>query len=296
MKIQHRQGCAERLGMAAELTVIQRLDTCVLCAQKLPPKTCAWWDSAEQTVTCIACRPTGTTIPRQMRVSRRPPATVASGIGSDSMPHEYDRRVATLRRQPGVIFGEQVLGDIGAHLVEESAPTTSRAESAGDERVLAAFLDREVGHVSTVLHDRRVPATPNNIDHLVVSSTGIWVIGVGSHSGKVERRNVGGRLAPDPRLFVAQRNKTELVAGVTERATAVEQVLENVGFSSIPIRGCLCFTDADWRFRPKPFSIDGVWVGWPQALVETLRAAPVLERSALATLVQHLCVEFPASR
>lgn len=282
--------------MAEELTVIQRLDTCVSCAQKLPPKTCAWWDSAEQTVTCIACRPTGTTIPRPVRTSVRPPATVDVGTGSDSVPQEYERRVATLRRKPGVIFGEQVIGDIGAHLVDESASTTSRAEGARDERVLAAFLDREVGHVATLLHDRRVPATRYNIDHLLVSSTGIWVIGVEGHSGKVERRNVGGRLAPDPRLFVAQRDETELVAGVRERAVAVERALEDVGFSSIPIRGCLCFTAADWRFRPKPFSIDGVWVGWPQALVKTLRAAPVLERSALATLAHHLSVEFPASR
>ena len=282
--------------MAEELTVIQRLDTCVSCAQKLPPKTCAWWDSAERTVTCIACRPTGTTIPRPMRPSLRPPVTVQSGTGGDSLPHEYERRVATLRRQPGVIFGERVIGDIGANLADESALTTSPAGGAGEERALAAFLDREVGHVATVLHDRRVPAIRDNIDHLVVSSTGIWVIDVEDHSGKVECHNVGGRLTPDPRLFVAQRDKTKLVTGVTERATAVERALETVGFSSIPIRGCLCFTDADWRFRPKPFLIDGVWVGWPQALVKTLRAAPVLERSALTTLVHHLRVEFPASR
>ncbi len=234
--------------------------------------------------------------PAPATIERRAPATVDAGTGSDAEPHESGRRVATLRRQPAVIFGEQVIGDIEALLVDESAPTRSRAENARDERGLAAFLDHGVSHVSTVLHNRRVPATSNNIDHLAVSSTGIWVIGVEDHTGRVERRDVGGRLAPDPRLFVAQRNKTELVAGVAERAMAVEQVLEKVGFSSIPIRGCLCFTDADWRFRPKLFPIDGVWVGWPQALVKTLRAAPVLERSALATLVQHLCVEFPASR
>ena len=282
--------------MAEELTVIQRLGTCVSCGQTLPSKTCAWWDSAERTVTCIACRPTGTTIPRPMRPSLRPPVTAESGSGDDSLPHEYQRSVATLRRRPGVIFGEQIIGDLGAHLIDESAPTSSRVEGPSDDGVLAAFLDREVGHVATLLHDRRVPATRNNIDHLVVSSTGIWVIDVEDHPGKVERRNAGGRFAPDPRLFVAQSDKTELVAGVAERAAAVEQVLATVGFSSIPIRGCLCFNDADWPFRPKPFSIDGVWVGWPRALVKTLLAAPAPERSALATLVHHLSVEFPASR
>jgi hypothetical protein len=109
--------------MAEKLMVIQRLDTCVSCAQTLAPKTCAWWDSAERTVTCTACRPTGVLTSRAARTTPRPPTPIAHRAGSISAMQEYERRVAKLRRQPGVIFGEEVVGDIGVHLADESPPT-----------------------------------------------------------------------------------------------------------------------------------------------------------------------------
>ncbi len=299
--------------MAGKLMVIQRPDTCVSCAQTLPPKTCAWWDSTERTVTCTACRPTGmvlprpgpTTlprpalaIPRPARTTFPPPAPIDHGTGSVAVQPEHDRRVTTLRRQPGVIFGEQVLGDIGVQLPDDPVPSTSWAEGpevVDGERGLAAFLDREVGHAAIVLHDRRVSTSKGNIEHLVVASTGVWLIDSKDYAGKVEGRNVGERHEPELRLFVAHRNQTKLVEAMTERVKAVERALDTTRIASVPIQGCLCFTGADWRFRSKPFLIDGIWIGWPQVLIKTLRATPVLERSTVATLADHLGTRFPAA-
>ena len=162
------------------------------------------------------------------------------------------------------------------------------SEAADGEVGLAAFLDREVGHAATVLHDRRVPTTTGNIDHLVVASTGIWVIDAKNYFGKVECRNVGERQTPEPRLFVAHRNQTKLVASMTERANGrragarTDRLLER----SDP--GLPLFHPSRLAVPPQAVVDRRVWIGWPQVLIKTLRVTPMLERSAVATLADHL--------
>ena len=275
--------------------VIQQPDSCASCAQNLPEKTCAWWDSTDRTVTCTACRPVGMSTLRAARATLPPPAPIDHGTAGASAERFREHRAAKLRQQPGVIFGETVIGDIGVQLAEEPPSRTRRAKGADGKHSLADFLDREVGHAATILTDRRVPTRRGNIDHLVVASTGVWVIDVKNYFGRVESRNAGGRQTPEPVLFVAHRNQTNLIVGMTERAEAVEWALERIGLAGVPVRRCLCFTRADWGFRAKPFTVDGVWIGWPEALAKALRASPVLERSAVATLAHHLSVQFPAS-
>ena len=41
------------------------------------------------------------------------------------------------------------------------------------------------------LHDRRVPGTRGNIDHIVVGPAGVFVIDAKNYQGKIEVRNRG---------------------------------------------------------------------------------------------------------
>ena len=60
-----------------------------------------------------------------------------------------------------------------------------------------------------MLHDRRVPNTRGNIDHLVIAATGVWIVDAKKWEGRVERR-WGGR--PSQRLlFVNGRNRTAAI-------------------------------------------------------------------------------------
>ena len=49
------------------------------------------------------------------------------------------------------------------------------SEAAGERR-LARRLNDELADIAVVLHDREVPNTRGNIDHLVVAPSGIWII------------------------------------------------------------------------------------------------------------------------
>lgn len=54
------------------------------------------------------------------------------------------------------------------------------------------------------LHDRRVPGTKGNIDHLAVGPGGVYIVDAKRYEGKVERRDVGSFFRPDARLYVNQ--------------------------------------------------------------------------------------------
>lgn len=194
-----------------------------------------------------------------------------------------------------MIFGEEVLGDVAVHVIDEPQSLAVRARDAEGERRLATHLDQELTNGATVLHDRRVPKARGTIDHLVVAPTGVWVIDAKNSAGRVERRRTGSWRRPESRLYVENRDQTELVGKMDVQSDAVRAALEPIDFATLPVRRCLCFTSADWSSFSRPFSIDDVWIGWPQALTRAMRSNPILGPAEVVTVAQHLSAEFPAS-
>ena len=71
------------------------------------------------------------------------------------------------------------------------------------------------------LHDRRVPGTRGNIDHIVVGPAGVFVIDAKNYQGKIEIRNRGWFFRPDHRLYVGRRDCSNLAAGLGWQVEAV---------------------------------------------------------------------------
>ena len=80
--------------------------------------------------------------------------------------------------------------------------------SAG-EQATAALLDRLPRHRWTVLHDRALPGTRANVDHVVIGPTGVWVVDSKAYRAplRVRRGQVwaGAVLAAGDAAAVAQR-------------------------------------------------------------------------------------------
>src|SRR4029077_12190747 len=96
------------------------------------------------------------------------------------------------------------------------------AYGAQGERALGGLLNRLRDDGMSVLHDRRIPSSRANIDHIVVGPAGVFVVDAKNYKGRVERRARGGFFSTDYRLFVGGRDNTALIAGMTKRHTRCE--------------------------------------------------------------------------
>jgi hypothetical protein len=125
-------------------------------------------------------------------------------------------------------------------------------------------------------HDRKVPRSTANIDHLAVTGQTVWVIDAKRYKGRVETRGHGLLSRRPPDLYVGGRNQTKLVEGVQKQVQVVREVLAGhsaaLAMEEIPVRGALVFVDAEFGLFPSPFAVDGVWVGWGKAIRTRLGA------------------------
>ena len=66
----------------------------------------------------------------------------------------------------------------------QDAPQHERswARGAGGEELVARALAKHCPDVA-VLHDRRIPGSRANIDHIAVAATGVWVIDTKRYKG-----------------------------------------------------------------------------------------------------------------
>ena len=143
------------------------------------------------------------------------------------------------------------------------------------------------------IHDRRIPGSRANIDHIAVAANGVHVIDPKRYTGEVRRRDVGSFFRSDERLYVGSRDRSHLVDGVVRQMSEVRKVLAD--HPDVTIFGALCFVDADWRLFSRPFVIDGVWVGWPEALRSYVSGTGPLTQDVRQSLASSIISSLPAA-
>jgi diadenosine tetraphosphatase ApaH/serine/threonine PP2A family protein phosphatase len=183
---------------------------------------------------------------------------------------EFERR--RRQREESIRVRHPKLGGLIVALSDEPQSTTAWARGAVGERRLGGALEGLGDEAMVVLHDRRIPGSRANIDHLVVAPRGVYIIDTKAYKGRVEFRRGGWLSKRPPSLFVGGRDRSSLVAGMAKQIDAVERVL--AGHSDAAharVLPALCFFDSDWGLLDRPFNIEEVWVGWPRALGKLLR-------------------------
>lgn len=210
------------------------------------------------------------------------PSSYQPGVAGASARREYERRKAKDEQRLRQKWGR--FGGIAVALADEKQSTRAWATGAAGEERIGAGLDTLASDHVAVLHDRRIPGTRANIDHIVVTRGGIWVIDAKRYRGRPMLRVDGGFLRPRvERLVVGRRDCTKLVDGVLKQVALVRGVLgaavdrvPGAGDAAeadelVPVHGALCFIDADWPLIGGAFSTRGVAVLWPKRLVKQLR-------------------------
>ena len=271
--------------MTGKLMSIRRADVCSSCGVELPAGSSAYWLANERVVHCVGCEPSTPITP--------------GGVPGGSARREYElRSTRELSKKVKAVADDAewrsaikekrpVLGRVAAALTpkpvitpESQSTRAWKVGSEGEERV--AEVMATVTGVAT-LHDRLVPGTRANIDHIVVGPSGVFVVDAKKYTGAIEVRDRGGLFRIDERLYVNNRDRTSKVEGVLGQLEVVRTALGDA-FPNVEVQGVLCFIGCYWGMRARIKVVKGVTCLWPDALpghvVATGPHAPHLEAIA----------------
>jgi hypothetical protein len=249
--------------------------TCRVCQTELPAQTEAIYERETKSVRCL---------------THDAPEVVDPdpGVPGASARREFERRAA--KREARIREVHPKLGGL-IHAVTDD-PQSTRAWNTGaiGEERLGGRLNELSTDTLRVLHDRRIPGTRANIDHLAVTPNGVYVIDAKKYAGRPILRIEGGILRPRvEKLMVGSRNCTKLVDGMLKQ---IDVVVGAVG-SEVPVYGVLCFVEADWPLIGGAFTTRGVLVVWPKKLYPKLQSDGPLEASAIDQLHRVLAQALP---
>lgn len=251
---------------------------CRLCGTTLAARTEAVYERDTKTVRCVACPSPPQPPSQELDVADAVVETPATSIEADteqvpepgtagaSARREFERRQA--RREERIRTKHPKLSGLILALSDDPQSTTAWNSGALGEERLGQGLDARASDSVRLLHDRRIPGTRANIDHVAVTPAGVLVIDAKRYVGQRPALVVeGGLIRPRvEKLRVGSRDQTKLVDGVIKQ---VELVAGLVG-DALPVRGCLCFIEADWPLIGGAFTVRGVDVLWPKRLYPQL--------------------------
>jgi hypothetical protein len=273
------------LTVADERLIRLRYDgVCAGCAEVLEAGVRGWWEGDAKAVRCEVCGPAA---PPSPKVMPEFDASLQPDVAGASAQRQFDR--LHQGREDETRTHHPHIGGLILAVTTDPQSTTAWAKGAVGEERVGRRLDRLTETGALVLHDRRIPGTRANIDHVVVAPAGVWIIDTKNHSGTVELRDRGGWFRRDERLFVGGRERTKLVGGMTKQVEAVAQALDD---ATVPIYAVLCFTGADWALFAKPFVVDGVLVTWPRALIKVISQSKGYD-VAVTDVVARLATRLP---
>ena len=294
---------------------------CSICHEAVPAGIRALYVPERKQVTCMNCYSATAPGAGDTEAATSPePGTSAAPVPSVrgqagvSTRREYEKRAARHRQREEERIAEDarwraeavrehpILGRIASATTPKAnirpEPQSVRAWEVGarGEETLSKLLNGWAnGRDRFVLHDRRIPGTRANIDHIAVVANGVWAIDAKHYRGLVESRDVGGWLRTDLRLKVGGRDRSKLLEGLAWQIGNIEEtIFDATGEKAIPVQGILCFIDADWRWFAKPPRFGtNMHAAWPSAAVSMLAGEGYIADQELTSLAHLLADRFP---
>lgn len=253
---------------------------CLGCDAQIAAGSEAAWDRQAKTATCCRCLGLGVD-PTPAPADPFAGPSIALGSAGASALAEFERRSSfggdsISRRSPR-------LGGILRTLAGEPQHTRAWLKGAEGEMALGRMLDAVPS--GWALHDRGIPGSPANIDHVVVVPSGVFVIDAKLYAGKLTKSR--------GQLYVGGRSKATLIEGSHKQIELVSAQLQ--GEPAAQVRGVLCFVRGTFETYP-PFTVGGVTVHSVGTLRRKLTKDGPLSFSDRQRIAGHLSDRFPPAR
>jgi hypothetical protein len=256
---------------------------CRVCGADLPARADAIYERSSKTVRCLMHVEADDTA--AVEVATDP---IDVGTPGASARREFERRKAG--REKRVRAKHPKIGGLLHAFSDEPQSTTAWNTGALGEERLGNRLNELASDRLRVLHDRRIPGSRANIDHLAVTSTGVYVIDAKKYTGRPRLKIEGGLLRPRTEmLIVGDRDRTKVVDGVLKQIDVVKGLLS----VDIPVHGVLCFVEADWPLIGGSFKTRGVSVLWPKKLYPDLQVQGLVTNEEIVEIHRFLATALP---
>lgn len=195
-------------------------------------------------------------------VPTKPETPVSQGIAGGSARAKNEHLIKQRKERVTKKFpraGKYILA-----LTNEPQSTRAWAVGAEGEVAIGKLLDSlAIKYDFRILHDRLIPKSRANIDHLAITKFGVFVIDAKNYQGVVRVQDKSGFFEKSaPELFVGRRNCMKLVAGVKRQTTIVKNILQDSSIE-FPVVGVLAFYAADWgtfKFLRTQLEVHGVLI------------------------------------
>lgn len=290
---------------------------CSVCESQLARRTQAWWYPEVKKIVCLDCRPVGSTadatatnpasedpfrsgaLPLESEVEPTPQPEepeaflISDGQAGASARREGERRRS--KRQRDTLERHPHLGKLILAASDEPQAVRAWTKGARGEEALGAKLTKLANERLVVLHDRKIPGSRANIDHIAITPSGVFVIDSKHYSGRVQQRDLGGWFRTDLRLYVGRRDCTKLVHSAEDQAEIIRNAVASLGFGDIPARPVLCFISAEWGLFASPFKHGSVLITWPKALYDLLKRDADVETATIQETARQLAEELPSA-
>ena len=247
---------------------LRRDGICSVCGISLQAGTLALWSASQRIVSCIVHSEASISkvedleLETEIEMSAQLEIPVSQGIAGGSARAENERRVK--KREDKITKRFPRAGKYILALTDEPQSTRAWEIGAEGEVAIGKLLDSlATKYDFRVLHDRLIPKSRANIDHLAITKFGVFVIDAKNYQGVVRIKDNSGFFEKSaPELWVGKRNCMKLVTGMKRQVLIVEGILQDnsIGF---PVVGVLAFYAADWetfKFLRTQLEVDGVLI------------------------------------
>ncbi len=274
--------------MAFKLMNLRGDDHCTVCVAPTPAATRAWWDSIRKDVTCTRCRPVdfepaGAQLQQLHEFAE--PQLVEVGVAGASAASTFERRATNHPNRNTRTEADALPPHVNAW-----------QQGANGEQRLGQFLDEAFAGTAVVLHDRLVNSSKRgNIDHLIIASSGVWVVAAKNYTGTVDVQTQGVWKFKQSGLYVGRRTQNKLIDGMGRQSAAVQSLLESMGMGNVPVHPALCFVDSEWSRCSNATVIDGVLVLSPDKLASVASQPGSVQPDAINAIATQLNSGLPAT-
>ena len=239
---------------------------CGLCLQLVEKGAVGWTDATQprgQRVRCLACGP-------------------EDGANTTPSPHTDPVAGSSALRQDQHYRGDANLkGALGEYL-------------------MGTYLAQELDPSARVLTDRQVPGgSAANIDHVVIASSGVWIIDSKKWAGEIHYRpRPFPSTKPQRYLTIDGVDRTSVIARIYRLVIPVAQVIND---PSVRIHPALAFIEGNWGTRENlhflrgkgPYLHDGVLLGGGHGIIRSINTPGPLSEQRIGELFAHLDQHLP---